>query len=134
MKPLFVVSGKRKTAVAKVKVFDGKGSISYKGKDYQTLSLFHKLALREPLALAQEVIGEVPAHFEITVCGGGKEGQIQAARLALGKALLALTRSSDLKKSYIKYDRSLLVADTRRKEPYKPGDSKARARRQKSYR
>jgi ribosomal protein S9 len=134
MKPLFVISGKRKTAVAKVKVFDGKGSISYKGKDYQTLPLFHKLALREPLVLAQEVIGEVPAHFEITVCGGGKEGQIQAARLALGKALLALTRSPDLKKAYVKYDRSLLVADTRRKEPYKPGDSKARARRQKSYR
>lgn len=134
MKPLFVVSGKRKTAVAKVRVFDGKGSISYKGRDYSTLAFFHNLALTEPLAVAQEVIGTVPAHFEITASGGGKEGQIQAARLALAKAIIALTRSPELKKAYIKYDRSLLVADTRRKETYKPGDSKARSRRQKSYR
>ena len=35
---------------------------------------------------------------------------------------------------FMKYDRQLLVADVRRKEVYKPGDSKARSKRQKSYR
>ena len=42
--------------------------------------------------------------------------------------------SEELKKAFVAYDKTLLVADTRRKEPYKPGDSKARAKRQKSYR
>lgn len=134
MKPIFVVSGKRKAAVAKVKVFDGNGDISYKGMSHSGLTLFHRLALSEPLAIAQEIIGKIPIRFEVTAAGGGKEGQIQAARLAIAKALVTFTKSADLRKAFVKYDRSLLVADTRRKETYKPGDSKARARRQKSYR
>ena len=39
-----------------------------------------------------------------------------------------------LKKHILEYDRNLLVADVRRKEANKPGDSKARAKRQTSYR
>lgn len=133
-KPLFVVAGKRKTAVAKAFVFEGPTSIIYNGLSYEHLPLFHKLALSEPLIIAQETVGEISFSIKIRSHGGGKEGQIQAARLALAKALLRATESAELKKAYIKYDRSLLVADTRRKETYKPGDSKARAKRQKSYR
>ena len=47
------------------------------------------------------------------------------------------TISTDLKKLekvFLDYDRHLLVADTRRKEAYKPDDSKARAKRQSSKR
>ena len=47
---------------------------------------------------------------------------------------MTVTKSAELKKAFLSYDRGLLVADTRRKETYKPGDSKARAKRQKSYR
>ena len=44
------------------------------------------------------------------------------------------TDGQSLKKAFLNYDRSLLVADVRHKEQYKPGDSKARRKRQKSYR
>lgn len=133
-KPLFVVSGKRKTAVARAAVFTGKGLVSYNGLDHALLPFFHRLAIEEPLKIAHETMGAVHVDVAIRARGGGKEGQIQAARLALAKALVQFTKSPELRKAFIKYDRNLLVADTRRKEAYKPGDSKARAKRQKSYR
>ncbi len=67
--------------------------------------------------------------------GGGEKGQIDACRLALARALVkACGKSSELEDAFTLYDRSLLVADVRRKETRKPGDSKARAKRQTSYR
>ena len=48
-------------------------------------------------------------------------------------ALVEFTNSDKLKKAFSDYDKNLLVADTRRKEAYKPGDSKARKKRQKSF-
>ncbi len=133
-KPHFVISGKRKTAVARASVFDGEGLVSYNGLDHSSLPFFHRLALNEPMKIAHEIVGPIKINVVIRAVGGGKEGQIQAARLALAKALVQSTKSADLRKAFIKYDRNLLVADTRRKEVYKPGDSKARAKRQKSYR
>jgi len=44
------------------------------------------------------------------------------------------TKNDDLKNAFLSYDRNLLIADTRRKEACKPGDSKARANRQTSFR
>ena len=129
-----VVAGKRKTAIAKVKIREGSGKVHYNGLPYQSLSLVHRSALSEPLIIANETLGQVKADMDIKTRGGGKEGQIQAARLGLAKALVHFTKSAELKKAYIKYDRNLLVADIRCKETYKPGDSKARAKRQKSYR
>jgi len=72
--------------------------------------------------------------MNIMTAGGGKEAQIQAARLAIAKALVAVTSADVLKKAYLAYDRNMLVADSRRKETAKPGDSAPRAKRQKSYR
>ncbi len=129
-----VFAGKRKSAIAKVKIFAGKGHVTYNGLPYQLLPRFAMLSLKEPLAITQEVLGEIPADMIIKTASGGKEGQIQAARLGIAKALVGFTKSDELKKAFIKYDRNLLIADIRRKETYKPGDSKARARRQKSYR
>ena len=131
---LMVTAGKRKTAVAKVKVLEGKGHVSYNGAPYTQLQMFHKYSIAEPLEIAKEVVGDIKADFIITTSGGGKEGQIQAARLGLAKAIVAFTKSQELRKAFLKYDRNLIVADTRLKETYKPGDSKARAKRQKSYR
>jgi len=134
MKEAMMISGKRKTALAKVKVTSGEGKVLYNRRPLSTLFALHKLALEEPLLIAKHVLGNIPVDMEVTTSGGGSEGQIQAARLALAKAIIAYTKSADLKKAYLHYDRALLVADTRRKEAYKPGDSKARAKRQKSYR
>lgn len=130
-----IYAGKRKTAVAKVRMKPGNGKVFYNFLPHEELGLFHKLALSEPLRIYQQELGEIPAlDFYIRTQSGGKEAQIQAARLALAKALLEISGSDTLKKAFIKYDRNMIVPDSRRKEAYKPGDSKARARRQKSYR
>ncbi len=130
-----IISGKRKTAVAKIKITEGTGRIFYNRLPYTELHLFHKLALLEPIRIYQsEIGGSLNYDFHIKTFGGGKEGQIQAARLAIAKALLHLTKSDVLRKAFIKYERNIIVSDSRRKETRKPGDSKARAKRQKSYR
>ena len=130
-----IFSGKRKRAVAKLRVKPGNGKIFYNYLPYEEIGLFHKLALAEPVRIYQQELGDdLKYDFYIKTNGGGKEAQIQAARLTIARALLAITGSDVLKKAYIKYDRNMIVQDSRRKEPCKPGDSKARARRQKSYR
>jgi len=129
-----IVCGKRKTAVAKLRVKSGTGKIFYNFLPCTELNLFHKLALLEPVKIYEREIGPVKYDIFIKTSGGGKEGQIQAARLAIAKALVQLSSSDTLKKAYVAYDRNILVPDSRRKETRKPGDSKARAKRQKSYR
>ncbi|MDO8460526.1 MAG: 30S ribosomal protein S9 [Nanoarchaeota archaeon] len=130
-----IYAGKRKTAVAKLRVKPGTGRIFYNLLSHDELGMFHKLALIEPIRIYQQELGEdLKSDFFITTSGGGKESQIQAARLVIAKALVEITGSETLKKAYIKYDRNMIVPDSRRKETRKPGDSKARARRQKSYR
>ncbi len=130
-----IFSGKRKTAIAKIRLKQGEGKILFNMLPHTELGLFQKLALSEPIRIYQQELGEIPKiDFYIKTHGGGKEAQIQAARLALARALLHVSGSDVLKKAYVKYDRNIIVQDARRKEAYKPGDSKARARRQKSYR
>lgn len=127
-------SGKRKTSVAKIKLSEGNGAVSYNNNVLENLKLFHKLSLLEPIRIYEDIMGKMPYDLQINVSGGGKESQIQAARLAIAKALVAISKKTELKEAYLKYDRHMLVADVRRKEQRKPGDSKARAKRQKSYR
>lgn len=129
-----IFSGKRKTAVVRLKVKEGSGKVFYNGLPYTELNLFQKLSLSEPIRIYEQVLGNLKQDLYITTGGGGKESQIQAARLAIAKALVTLAASDDLRKAFLSYDRNLLVPDPRRKEARKPGDSKARAKRQKSYR
>ena len=131
---LVVVSGKRKTAIARVKIIEGNGQVLYNKLPYQKLGMFHKRSLSEPIQITEKVLGGFKFDITITTTGGGKEGQIQAARLGIAKALIKFTAKQELKEAFVKYDRHLLIADTRRKEAYKPGDSKARAKRQSSKR
>jgi len=130
-----IFSGKRKTAIAKLRIKPGAGKVFYNRLPTEELGLFHRLALSEPIRIFQQELGEKLSHdLHISTRGGGKEGQIQAARLAIARALLEITGSDVLKKAFVKYDRNIIVQDARRKEACKPGDSKARARRQKSFR
>ena len=132
---IMLISGKRKTAVAKVQVRPGRGVITFNRLPYTELSLFHRLALAEPIKIYnRELGGDLKHDFNISCRGGGKEAQIEAARVGLARALLKITESETLRKAFITYDRNLIVEDFRRKETRKPGDSKARAKRQKSYR
>lgn len=134
-----VVSGKRKRAVAKATVKEGEGKILINKKSYLQLNMLDRLRIEEPVRIAKEQIPDLKFSIEVSVSGGGKSGQIEASRLAIARALVEIAKeqtgkAEQLRKSYIAYDRNLLVADTRRKEAYKPGDSKARKKRQKSYR
>lgn len=79
--------------------------------------------------------------IRIKVTGGGHVSQVYAIRQALAKGLIAYTQKfvdestkNELKKIFQSYDRTLLIADSRRKEPKKFGGRGARARFQKSYR
>lgn len=137
-----VVSGKRKSAVARAVASDGNGKITINKKSYHQLEMLKRLEILEPIRIAKETIGDDSEKFdiEVSVRGGGQAGQIEAARLAIARAFIAALKKHDTKKAeilrraYLLYDRNMLVADIRRKEAYKPGDSKARSKRQKSYR
>lgn len=129
-----VRSGKRKTAVARAVLVEGAGKVTLNRVDHHNLQEFDKLKIEEPLRIAKEITGNPDYDVHITVRGGGEKSQVEAARLALARAIVKQTGSKNLEKAYTEYDRNLLVADTRRKEKYKPGDSKARAKRQSSKR
>jgi len=129
-----VASGKRKRAVARATLKQGKGRVRinkilldlYKPRIY-------RLKLREPLILAGDIINNLD--IDVNVFGGGIASQAEASRLAIARALVEHTKSERLKEKLLKYDRQLLVADIRRKEPSKPNrQGKARAKKQKSYR
>jgi small subunit ribosomal protein S9 len=129
-----IASGKRKTAVARATLIDGSGKISVNKKDHKNLQMFDKLKIEEPLRIAEKILGKLNFDVNIHVKGGGEKGQIEAARLALAKVITKFANNESLVKAYLDYDRNLLVADVRRKEAYKPGDSKARKKRQSSKR
>jgi small subunit ribosomal protein S9 len=129
-----ITSGKRKRAVARAILEEGSGMIKINKRDYKTLNLFDKLKIEEPLRIVENILGKLNFDVSINIRGGGEKGQIDAARVALSKAIVKFTKSDELERAFLDYDRNLLVADVRRKETYKPGDSKARRKRQKSYR
>ena len=133
---VLTVTGKRKTSIAKATIKEGNGEIRINKMPLETFSILRRLYLIEPLRIAEGVIGDQLKRLSInvTVAGGGSESQTEASRLAIAKSLWGYTSNQDLKNAFVKYDRSLLVADVRRKEMRKPGDSKARKRRQTSYR
>lgn len=124
-------SGKRKRAIARAAVSVGKGKVKINGVFLENFSNdISRMRISEPLVLAGDVAKKVD--IKITVCGGGINGQADAIRLAIARALVE--HDKKLKKTFDDYDRLLLVADVRRKEVCKPNTSKARAKRQKSYR
>lgn len=129
-----LAAGKRKSAIAKAKINIGKGKVTINKIPYENFNTFQKLLISEPITIAKETLGNFNFDIFVEVSGGGTESRIEASRLAIAKALVKFTKSAELKKAIVSYDRNMLVADTRRKEPYKPGDSKARSKRQKSYR
>jgi len=129
-----IASGKRKTAIAKATIVSGTGKILINKIPYENLDFFKKLLIKEPVELTKKVLGNFDFDIKVIITGGGSESQIDAARLAIARSIVEFTKSDELKSVFTKYDKALLVADTRRKEAYKPGDSKARKKRQKSFR
>ena len=129
-----ITSGKRKTAIARAIITEGAGKIRINKKPYNTLNTFDRLKIEEPLRIAENILGKINFDVAINVRGGGEKSQIEASRLALARAIIEFAKNKNLEKAFLEYDRNLLVADVRRKEAYKPGDSKARRKRQSSKR
>jgi small subunit ribosomal protein S9 len=131
MKKLIQTSGKRKRAIARATLREGNGKITINGQPFEQYgNAIIQLRIGEPLALAGDKINNVD--IAVRVNGGGIYGQADAIRLAIARALVDYDKK--LKNVFDEYDRLLLVADVRRKEVCKPNVSKARKKRQKSYR
>jgi small subunit ribosomal protein S9 len=120
-KPLIQTTGRRKEAVARVRLRPGTGKIVINAKPMETYfpTLTHQQSATEPLRLTQTAdVYDVDARLH----GGGVSGQAGALRLGIARALVALDDETRpmLKKA------GLLVRDAREKERRKYGLKKAR--------
>jgi len=127
-----VTSGKRKRAVAKAVLREGKGKIKINRISFEVYEpKLERLRIKEVVTLAGDIAKTVD--IDVTVNGGGFNSQAEAARIAIARALAKFDKK--LERTFLDFDRLLLVADVRRKETHKPNrHGKARAKRQKSYR
>ncbi|MFC1754010.1 30S ribosomal protein S9 [Thermoproteota archaeon] len=126
-------SGKRKRSVARATIKQGKGNVKINNIAIDVYEpKIARIKIMEPMLIAGDLAKDI--NININIKGGGVISGAEAARLAVGRALVEWAGKSSLKDEFLKYDRSLLVADVRYKEPCKPNISKARAKRQKSYR
>jgi small subunit ribosomal protein S9 len=121
--------GRRKAAVARIYVNEGKGQITINQKDYKEYFPQERLqyVVEQPIKIA-----EVEGKFDIKVNldGGGFKGQAEALRLAIARALIKIDPEM---KPALKSN-GLLTRDPREVERKKPGQPKARKRFQFSKR
>ena len=122
-------TGRRKTSVARVRLLQGTGRMTVNGKDWQEYFTTHdqRTSVRQPLKTAQ---AESTYDVDVVVHGGGPQGQADAVRHGLARALSsqAETLMPALREA------GFLTRDSRRKERKKYGQRGARARFQFSKR
>jgi len=122
-------TGRRKAAIARINVSEGKGQIIVNKKDYKEYFPTKQLqyVIQQPLNLL-----EVNENFDIKVnlYGGGIKGQAEALRLAISRALVKINPEN---KPALKTN-GFLTRDPRTVERKKPGRPKARKRFQFSKR
>jgi small subunit ribosomal protein S9 len=121
--------GRRKTAVARVYLTPGKGNVTVNKKDYKeffpTGVLQYKI--EQPFKLTENT-----GKFDVTVnvVGGGINGQAEAVRLGIFRALIEISAEN---KPLLK-EEGLTTRDPRMVERKKPGQPKARKKFQFSKR
>ena len=120
-RPFYAGTGRRKSSVARVRLYNGTGAITINGRDindYFGLETL-KLIVRQPLELT-----DTTAKFDIVcnVNGGGISGQAGAIRHGIARALLQYNAElrAELKKA------GFLTRDPRMKERKKYGLKAAR--------
>jgi small subunit ribosomal protein S9 len=120
-KPLTQTTGRRKRAVARVRIRPGTGKITVNKREVEDFfpSETHRMILTEPLRITNT--NEV-YDVDATLGGGGSSGQAGALRLGIARALIELDPElrADLKKA------GFLRRDAREKESKKYGLKKAR--------
>jgi small subunit ribosomal protein S9 len=121
--------GRRKAAVARVYLMDGKGKITVNGKDYNDYfgSDILKYVVTQPL---NELDATDRYDIVVNLEGGGIRGQAEAVRLGISRALVSLDGEN---KKQLK-EKGFLTRDSRVVERKKPGRPKARKRFQFSKR
>jgi len=121
--------GRRKSAVARIYVKEGKGKITVNERELQDYFPLQQLRyiIQQPLNVT-----EASDKFDITVNlqGGGIKGQAEALRLAIARALVQMKPES---KEILKSNK-MLTRDPREVERKKPGQPGARRRFQFSKR
>ena len=120
-KPLVQSTGRRKRAVARVRLRTGTGVITVNKRTLENYfpSETHRMVVTEPLRLT--TTAEV-YDIDATLDGGGPTGQAGALRLGISRGLVAL--DEDLRGSLKKA--GFLTRDSREKESKKYGLKKAR--------
>ena len=133
-------SGKRKTAIARATVSKGAGRVRVNHKPIHIMepALARRKAL-EPVQIAEAMNRLADVDIAVNVEGGGQMGQVDAIRTAIARGLVHYNGGAEgideeLRDEYLRFDRSLLVNDPRRKEPKHQMGRGARKKWQKSYR
>lgn len=123
------VTGRRKTAIARIYVNDGSGNITVNKKDYKEYFTTPTLqyVVTQPFEVT-EMVGKFDVKANLT--GGGINGQAEALRLAISKALVEYNAEN---RPPLKA-KGLLTRDPRMVERKKPGQKKARKKFQFSKR
>ncbi len=120
-KPLIQATGRRKAAVARVRLRPGAGAITVNRRpiDDYFPSATHRMIITEPLRLTEKV---EDYDIDATMDGGGVSGQAGALRLGIARALIGLDPElrAALKRA------GFLTRDSREKESKKYGLKKAR--------
>jgi small subunit ribosomal protein S9 len=119
--PLVQSTGRRKAAVARVRLRPGTGRVTVNGRPIEEYfpSATHRMIITEPLRLAEK---DEAYDVDATMDGGGISGQAGALRHGISRALVALEPDvrPPLKKA------GFLTRDAREKESKKYGLKKAR--------
>lgn len=121
--------GRRKTAVARVYMSEGKGKVTVNKRDYKE---FFPVAVLQSKIVQPFELTDTVDKFDITVnvSGGGVNGQVEAIRLGISRALVKLDEEN---KPLLK-EEGLMTRDPRMVERKKPGQPKARKKFQFSKR
>jgi small subunit ribosomal protein S9 len=113
--------GRRKSAVATVRLMNGKGAITV--NQQPAGEYFNNVALNKLITAPLEQVSKASSlDAVVRVSGGGKRGQVDAIRLGIARALVEM--SDDFRLSLKKA--GLLTRDPREKERKKYGLKKAR--------
>ena len=112
-KKVLVVSGKRKTAVARAIVKQGVGKVRI---NLTPVEIYEpdiaKAKIMEPLLQAGGDVWQ-QLDMDVKTSGGGYMGQAEAARMAIANALLKWTKSTHLRTVFSEYDRTMIAGDSR---------------------
>jgi len=126
-------SGKRKMAIARAIFRPGSGTVRINSVPLEVyLNEMVRMKITEPLLLYPSAIDQIDVAIDVN--GGGIMGQAEAVRTALARGIIRWHNDPQLRDLYLSYDRTLLVNDSRQKEPKKPHGRGARKKFQKSYR